>query len=217
MECSAVVKDLSKFLDRELPEADTRGISVHLAACRECGSHLNELTNVRRLLRQMPTREVPPEVTMRIRVAASHQRARLSNRHGFWQLFWLRLNQFLRPLMVPACGGLLSSVFLFTMFVDTLDWRLDLLNDVPLGLYTSVSVDETSPFQFSGSDLLLQLTISETGNVTDFEVPNGRLSREDLRKIGNWLVFTSFNPATKYGQPTSGKVLVSFHRINVKG
>jgi predicted anti-sigma-YlaC factor YlaD len=217
MDCHSIAKGLSSYLDAEIPEPESRVIAMHLASCRECVAHMEELDTVRQAMRRVPQVAVPADLNLRLRIDASRVTCKRTRKTGFWSLFWMRLNHAMRPLMVPACGGFLSSVLLFSVFVDTLDWRLNLGNDIPLGLYTSVSVDETSPFQFTGRDLLLQLTVNEKGNVTDFEVPNGNLTHEDLRNIGNWLLFTSFNPATKYGQPTSGKVMVSFHRINVKG
>ncbi|HCC57759.1 MAG TPA: hypothetical protein DEQ47_10945 [Solibacterales bacterium] len=216
MDCQTTENGLSEYLDDELPSGDRREVGLHLAECRECQTHLEQMHAVRRDLQRLPQAKVPADLTMRLRIEASRHRS-LTPQPSAWGLFWMRINQFLRPLMVPACGGLLSSVVLFTIFADTLNWQLNLGNDVPLGIYTAVSVEDRSPFQFTGSDLLLQLTVSEKGSVTDFEVPNGNLSRDDLKKIGNWLLFTSFHPATRYGQPTSGKVLVSFHRINVKG
>lgn len=216
MDCQTTENGLSEYLDDELPLGDRREVALHLAECRDCQTHFEQMHSVRRDLQRLRPAPVPAAVTMRLRIEASRHRSE-TPRPSAWNLFWMRVNQFLRPLMVPACGGLLSSVLLFTIFADTLDWQLNLTNDIPLGIYTAVSVEERSPFQFTGSDLLLQLTVSEKGSVTDFEVPNGSLSQDDLKKIGNWLLFTSFHPATRYGQPTSGKVLVSFHRINVKG
>lgn len=216
MDCQTMDRDLSEYLDDELPAGDRREAELHLAECRDCQTHFEQLNAVRRDLRRLPLVQVPADVAMRLRIEASRQRSH-TPKAGAWSLFWMRVNQFLRPLMVPACGGLLSSVVLFAVFADTLDWQLNLHNDIPLGIYTAISVEERSPFQFTGSDLLLQLTVNEKGSVTAFEVPNGNLSQEDLKKIGNWLLFTSFHPATAYGQPTSGKVLVSFHHINVKG
>ena len=216
MDCQTTEHGLSEYLDGELPSGDRREITLHLAECRDCQAHFEQIHALRRDLQRMPRVMVPANVTMRLRIEASCRLA-LTRQPGALSLFWMRVNQFLRPLMVPACGGLLSSVLLFGIFADTLNWRLNLRNDIPLGIYTAVSVEERSPFQFTGGDLLLQLTVNEKGSVTDFEVPNGNLSQDDLRKIGNWILFTSFHPATAYGLPTSGKVLVSFHRINVKG
>jgi hypothetical protein len=40
-----------------------------------------------------------------------------------------------------------------------------------------------------------------------------------MAQIGNMILFTSFSPATAFGQPTAGRVWVSFRRshIVVKG
>ena len=172
MDCQTTERGLSEYLDDELPSGDRGEITVHLEECRDCQAHFEEIHALRRDLRRLPRVQIPADVAMRLRITASRAVAD-TRRPGpltrALSLFWLHLDQFLRPLMVPACGGLLSSVVLFGMFADTLNWQLNLRNDVPLGIYTAISVEERSPFQFTGSDMLLQLTVNEKGTVTDFE------------------------------------------------
>jgi hypothetical protein len=36
-----------------------------------------------------------------------------------------------------------------------------------------------------------------------------------MSEIGNMILFTSFTPATAFGQPTPGKLLLSFRRSKV--
>jgi hypothetical protein len=38
-----------------------------------------------------------------------------------------------------------------------------------------------------------------------------------LPKVKNMLIFTTFRPATTMGRPTSGRAVLSFSKISVKG
>ena len=38
-----------------------------------------------------------------------------------------------------------------------------------------------------------------------------------LPQLKNMLIFTRFNPATAFGQPTSSRVILTFSRVQVRG
>ena len=48
----------------------------------------------------------------------------------------------------------------------------------------------------------------------DYSVQQGRVSPEMQADLSKMMFFSRFTPATWFGQPTNGKVLVSFRRIN---
>jgi hypothetical protein len=65
--------------------------------------------------------------------------------------------------------------------------------------------------------VIVQLTIDKNGVVSDFEVPQGSDSPEEMREIGNLVLYSSFVPATAFGQRVTGKILVNIHHINIRG
>ncbi len=38
-----------------------------------------------------------------------------------------------------------------------------------------------------------------------------------MREIGNLVLYSSFTPATAFGQPVTGKILVNILHINIRG
>jgi hypothetical protein len=60
------------------------------------------------------------------------------------------------------------------------------------------------------------VTIDERGRVQGYAVTRGHMTPEIEN---NLIVFSRFAPATAFGQPTWGRVLVSFRRtqISVRG
>ena len=130
----------------------------------------------------------------------------------------LSMHDLMRPLAVPAAGGLLSSIVCFVMLAGSLSFPQQQIgiNDVPLGFTTQVQVDQLSPFGYTGRDVVVELTIDKEGHVANFAA-HGAFTRDDMKQLGNLILFTSFAPATVLGQPTSGKILLRSHRINVRG
>jgi hypothetical protein len=118
---------------------------------------------------------------------------------------------------VPAAGGMLASFLCFGVIVDTLQYHPEWQNDIPVGLYTQVAIDDVSPFSVNGKDVMVQLTIDKDGSVSGFEVPQGTATEDEMREIGNLVLYSSFTPATAFGQPVTGKILVNILHINIRG
>ena len=177
--------------------------------------------SVRQALLDLPVEPPPADVSARLRVMASRERQRRLNRNQ-WRFPWvdrlsMAFSHLLRPLAVPAAGGVLSSVLLFGALVDTLNVRQYLNQDIPLGIYTQATVENLSPFAGNGTDVIVEVTIDRDGRVADYSLPNGHVSHDQLLQIGNLILFSTFTPATAYGQPVSGKILVALRHINVRG
>ena len=200
-------------------------IGLHLNACRDCQFHGAEVRSVRSGLKHLPLLHVPPILTTRLQILASRERARLWARrdldafmHEVGSLARLFFDNLLKPFAVPAAGGILASFLCFGVIVDTLHVVPDWQNDIPLGLFTEVMIDEPSPFSFNGRDVMVQLTVDSGGQVTDYALPQERNPLPDeLQEIGNLVRFTSFTPAKRFGQPISSKRLFLIRHISIKG
>jgi hypothetical protein len=96
------------------------------------------------------------------------------------------------------------------------DWGAAWDNDIPIGLYTNVILDDVTPFSVAGKDVMVQLTVDSNGQVSDFTVPSGDASSDEMREIGNLVLYSTFIPATAFGQRVSGKILVGINHINVR-
>jgi hypothetical protein len=223
MNCESVQSSLSPFVDSGLPENERRPVAAHLAECRECAGQAEDLRDLRHGMLSLPMAQSPKALSSRLQVMASHEIARRQGERAFSTAFsrWLTrarisMRDLMRPLALPAAGGVLSSIVFFVMLVDTFGFQQVQANDIPLGVYTQVTVDQLSPFGFSSHDMVVELTIDKDGHVASY-ASQGKFTRDDIQQLGNLILFTTFAPATSFGQPTSGKVLVRSHRINVRG
>lgn len=198
-------------------------IKNHLRACHDCRLHGEEVRSLRTGFHGLPHKAVSPILATRLRVIASRERSRLILRRDIatraseiWSRLKLHFDNLWRPLAVPAAGGLLASVFCFGTIVDTLQVRPDFGLDIPVGLFTQVMMDDVSPFSGVGKDVIVQLTVDSSGKVVDF-APQGPMSPDQMHDIGNLVLYSTFKPATSFGQRVSGKVLVGIHHIDVRG
>ncbi len=200
-------------------------VAMHLRECGECDLHRAEVRSLRTGLKSLPQMSVSPLLRTRLRVIASRERSRQALRRNlaariieFRSRLKLLFDNVLRPIAVPAAGGMLASFLCFGVIVDTLHVHPEWDYDIPVGLFTQVTIDDVSPFSvINGKDVLVQLTIDKTGAVSGFEVPQGTASPDELKEIGNLVLYSSFTPATAFGQRVTGKILVNIQHINVRG
>jgi hypothetical protein len=207
------------------PEESSLDFRSHLSACRECVALIKDVDWMRSGLKSLPEMRVPSMLQTRLRVLGSRESYRQRIRQDFGT--WLRervsraklfFDNLLKPFAVPAAGGVLASMLCFAIIVDTLHVVPDWHDDMPVGLFTEVAIDELSPFCFSGHDVMVQLTVDSRGNVTDYALPQGvNGSAEELQEIGNLVLYSTFTPATRFGQPISSKRLFYIRHISIRG
>lgn len=224
MNCESVRRLVSLFRKEELPWQERQAVLAHLPECPECHLHARDQEYLRSALKEMPKLAVPRALTSKLMVIASYDRERRQGAGEFssaWQRWLTRaklvLNDMMRPLAVPAAGGLLSSILMFTTLVNTFALQMPAQDDVPIGVYTQATVDTLSPFGFTGSEMTVELSIDKYGRVDGISTHNVKLTREEMNHLGRLVLFTKFSPATADGQPVSGKVILKSFGINVQG
>lgn len=146
----------------------------------------------------------------------------------------LAFENLMRPVALPVTGGLVSALLLFGLMVPTLSFahkttghesyadavseqlsRADLFPATfptghivtnPYGQVADSDDDfpRIEPVDSTPSDFLniVDLTIDETGKVVDWNVVRGVIT-QDMKSV---ILFSSFEPATNMGIPTSGKI-----------
>ncbi|HYZ85724.1 MAG TPA: zf-HC2 domain-containing protein [Bryobacteraceae bacterium] len=227
--CGKVARNASAYLDHQFSAEEQRLFEAHQRECEQCREAVEQSRlNVRRL-RALPMQRPSEELATRLRVLASHEAARRRSRVSFSARFamWrsnlqLFTDNLMRPLAIPTAGGLFSAIALFAMLAPGLTRSVSLHNDVPTGLYTEASVKGTVGVGFSNQEIIVEITVDEHGSMVDYEITPGQPlanSPEVRRAIANRLLFTRFEPARTFGQPMSGKILVSLRAsaIDVKG
>jgi hypothetical protein len=225
MNCKNVRRLVSLFREEEMPSRERQIVAAHLPACEDCDLYTRDLRGVQDSLRRAPRMAVPESLTSRLMISASYDRERRQGAGEFsspWQRWLTRARlstqDLMKPLALPAAGGLLSSILCFTMLVNTFAMQMPAAqDDIPYGVFTQATVDTVSPFGFTGSEMTVELSIDKDGRVVGVSTHNVVLTREEMNHLGRLVLFTKFNPATADGQPVSGKILLKSFGINVRG
>src|SRR5579864_7194847 len=122
MTCWTARGRISAYVDNNLPANERQALREHLRACRDCALESREQLRLRQIVRSLPGRIAPADLTLRLRVAASRARVEVRG-PGRWPRFrdrlLLTLDNLMRPLALPAAGGLCSAIFLFSTLVPT--------------------------------------------------------------------------------------------------
>jgi len=129
----------------------------------------------------------------------------------------------MRPVALPAIGGLCSAVFLFSSLVPTFQSAFTAISpgDVPTMLTTEPMLKCTAPVAFGEGDAMVDLQIDDQGRIVDYMIVSapGQQNDQLRRNIENSLLFTEFWPATTFGHGVAATVRISFRssRIDVRG
>jgi len=60
--------------------------------------------------------------------------------------------------------------------------------------------------------------VDAQGRVQDYRILSGQEQNQHLRRqLDQMMIFTTFRPATSFGRPAPGRVVLSFSRIHVRG
>jgi hypothetical protein len=223
MSCDDMHEMVSSLLDRRVTAREEESVLAHLESCRQCGAEFESMRELRGALRQLDKPELPARLLDGLRILALNERLRrlshvsLSARAHRWAgRMELVFENLMRPMALPFAGGLLSALVMFAMLVPSLAFPHNFRNDVPLWvLYSDPAIEEMNPADAS-DEIVVEVALDERGRVQGYTVTQGQMTPE----IKNTLVqFLHFTPATVFGQPTWGRVLVSFRRsqISVRG
>ena len=65
--------------------------------------------------------------------------------------------------------------------------------------------------------MVLVTHIDAEGRVMDYKILSGQHSPELTYRLDRLMYFSQFHPATMFGRPTGGQVVLSLRRITVRG
>jgi hypothetical protein len=240
MKCERVQRKLGGYLDDALTSAprpeERSAIRQHLEACGDCREELQRYRKLSVLLSRMPRALPPADLAIRIKVAAAQAQESQN-----WKLRWQRvkdraeilLDNTFRPITVPATGGLFSAIVIFVfvlhMMMPGITVQAD-PNDIPTGLLQPAALlsladyPETDvpvlqhPDAAASHELLLDVTVDSTGQMSDYEIIDGPDNPEVRHYLYQVLLFSRFRPMLSFGRPTNGgHVVLSFSAIRVRG
>ncbi len=212
--CIEIRHDFFDYLENACAPERVRCVRFHLNYCAACRKEFDRAQAVRADLHTLPRRRVPPELALRLRVLLSQELHRnLLGRLG------VRFENALRPLLLPASAGVLTAIIFFGLIMGGPVVQETNAPDVPLQISTPPRVRALGPNNLDAGDqaVVVVTQVNAEGRVMGYKVLSGQRSPELLRRLDLMMYFSLFQPATMFGRPTDGQVVLSLRQITVRG
>jgi len=221
MTCTVAKGLMSSYVDGEVTRSQLAQVDEHVQSCAECAAQYTSLRRTQTLVASLGRKAAPPELALRLRVALSQELA--NARRSRWDSLRVHWENAFNAVMVPATAGLITTMIVFGLLISLIyPGQVRASNDVPTMLYTPAELkfipSEWSMGASSADSLVVEAYVGSDGRVQDYRILSAPEDAQAiLPELKNMLIFTTFHPATAFGQPTASRVILSFSKVQVKG
>src|SRR5581483_3117508 len=180
MNCWSARRRIHDYLDSRLRTGERSRLEAHCNACDSCSVAVEQFRSLRGVLRSLSEPVAPARLDTDLHVASSRARRDVLSTHGsrlkaIWYRWKFRLHEFMRPLTIPATGGLISSLMLFGALAFTIGTTSQIVSyEVPV-LYSEQADANLVPVELRSS-VMLTLSLDGSGRITDYSVRDGASS-----------------------------------------
>jgi hypothetical protein len=221
-DCLRVQEDFSAYLDGAMSGHEMAALSSHLDACEPCADEFAAWRDVQRSLGELGPAQPPIRLQAQIRSAIAQERERGSHLSlgGRFLLLW---KASLAPMALRLSGGLAAALILVGSFswffsapiaVQANDDRLAHLV-APHYLYSQVP---PQPIETRRDvPIVIEALVDTNGRVYDYTVLEGPRDPAVLVRVEDNLLASVFKPATVFGVPVRGHVVLTFAGVSVRG
>ena len=217
MNCRFARTYIPAYIDGELGPANRWILRQHLVGCPDCLDQYERGDTFIESVAELRPVQVPASLRTQILLAVWRES------ENTWEQLRLRFRNWTRPIAVPATGGILSAVILFVGLMSNISFvPRDLDTDIPLTYLTKTLITHPSmsiapPFVVT-ENIGVEAFVDGQGYVYDFRIihlPSSyRATSAKLRaELANALLAARFDPATNFGRPVLGRVLLSFRPV----
>jgi anti-sigma factor RsiW len=221
-ECLEARAAFSPYLDGALTGLEMGRVAAHLEACDPCATEFEGWRDMQTALGELGSAKAPPDLQRQLRSAIGVERDRGSYLSVTGRIA-LRWRRSIAPLAVQGAGGLVAALLLaagvFRLFgpgvaVQANDDGLAHLI-APHYLYSQVSLIPVE----TGRDVpvLVDATVDTRGRVCDYKILNGPKNSPVLLQVEQNLLSSVFKPATVFGVPVVGHVMLTYTGVSVRG
>ena len=219
MTCWSIQRRSMDYVDGRLRKSELTRMETHLAECQECSSQIHEIRDVRAALHELRPVKAPANLRLRLQVGASRERKALFETNGsrllqIWNYWAFRLDELMRPITIPATGGLFSSLILFGALAFTIGTTTrGVTYEVPV-MYAERGDANLVPVELRSS-VVLTLSVDGNGRIVDYAVRDkaGSFTGDATRLQYNNISVPEIPNALRLAMPTSSDIRISFTPI----
>jgi hypothetical protein len=221
-DCAAVRAEFSAYLDGAVSGVEMAAISGHLESCRECAKDFRVWREVQRSLVELGSAQPPMGLQARLRrtLAAERERGTHLPLHRRMLSLW---HASLAPLALRLSGGLaaaailaggLSWMFGAPVAVQANDDRMAHLV-APRYLGSNMPLDPITTRL--DVPIVVEAMVDSNGRVYDYTFVDGPKDAATRMRVESNLLSSVFQPATVFGVPVRGHLLVTYTGVSVRG
>jgi hypothetical protein len=232
--CTTIQASFSAYLDGAISGHEMQEISRHIEGsedqtgkttpCETCAREFAAWRLTQNAVAMLRPVKAPADLGLKLRLAISHERANRDSRIlDRLSLMW---DNAIRPMLLQVSAGvagtvvLVGGIMLLAGFVAPPQQVQ--ANDEPLGgitaphyLYSTGSTGAIITDQYTA--ILVEALVDNTGRVYDYTIVSGPGDDAVRTQIASQLVGRVYQPASVFGTPVRGHVLVTFSGISVRG
>ncbi len=210
--CSEIRSKFSDYIDGVCPVETMHSVRYHLTHCAACTSELNRYDALHAELSHLSRQQVTQQLALRLRVQVSQELHR-----NLFQRLTVRLENLFRPVLFPSVAGTLVALICIVLMLGAGAPQASNIPDVPLITPPRIQVLPPMELNTGAQPLVLVTYINAQGRVTSYKILSGQQSPGLMQRLDQMMYYSLFQPATSFGQPTDGQVVLSFRTITVRG
>jgi hypothetical protein len=241
-DCATIQASFSAYLDGAISGQEMQEISRHLLGdrqnegpadaftggriepCEDCAREFAAWRLTQDAIALVRPAKAPADLGLKLRLAISREHARRNSR--LLDRVSLAWDNAIRPMLLQVSGGVAATVVLVGGIMLLLGFVAPpqpvLANDEPLGAMTSPHYlySTASPGAIvTGHDtaIIVEAEVDNAGRVYDYTIVSGPQDQAVRVQIENQLLGSVFQPASVFGLPVRGRVVVTFAGISVRG
>lgn len=217
--CHAVREQFTPYLDGRITGVEMATVATHLDTCHDCTREFDALRAMQQALGQLGPAAAPARLQARLRDIIQAERER--GTHLPWSA---RLRNAFAPYAFQMAGALgLAIVMLGGLAwlfgaplaaVQASDDRMAHLI-APHFLYSEVPPQVI--VTRNDVPILVDAMVDSQGRVYDFHILTGPADAEVRTRVEQNLLDSVFRPATVFGTPVNGHVVMTYMGVSVRG
>jgi hypothetical protein len=212
--CSEIRGHFSDYIDGVCPVEAIHSVRYHLAHCGACTSELERYEALQTELRELRRQQVPQDLALRLRVQMSQELHR-----NLFQRLLVRLENMFRPVLFPSVAGSVVALICIVLMLGAGTPQASNIPDVPFVTPPRIQVLPPVNLDAGAQPLVLVTYVNAQGRVTKYKIISGQQTPGLMQRLDQMMYYSLFQPATSFGQPTSGRVVLSLpaQTITVRG
>jgi len=230
MNCEQIGARLSDYLDGAVSGQQMSEIVSHIdghesvEGCGACAGELKAWRATQDALTAVGPVKAPADLALRLRLAISHEKARRESR--LMDRLSLAWDNGMRPALLQIASGLAASVLLLGSMLALMNMvgapPAVQADDEPLGAMTQPHYRYSTMGQDGvatphDSPIVVEASIDTLGRVYDYTIVAGPRDATTEKQVANQLLNSVFEPASAFGVPIRGRVVLTYSGVLVRG